>query len=288
MSRDVSHAERADRRLWLSERCPTCGTQAGARCHSRSNARRSPPATLTPARRPRLATAARPDLQGRARRAGALPRAGGQPPSRTRHACIPLAASCTPCRTVWRALERAGAQSALVRFSGGGGRQPTIASVTIHAAGRELARFGSTGESELPGALAAPVWSRYGSFRGQPRITATLAWNVAERSLRLAGRRGNEHFEETLTAAAPTRHTVADVSHDTSPPTLDEDNRPPQTGKTPLTTSRASEPQATKRTCCRCEQPIAASAPSRGPATAANAAAKPPHAPGSRPRAPET
>ncbi|MGO9902859.1 MAG: hypothetical protein ACLP0J_24935 [Solirubrobacteraceae bacterium] len=82
----------------------------------------------------------------------------------------------------WRALEQVSASSALVRFSGGGGRQGTLESVSVKAGGRELANWGA-GNSELAGALAAPVWGRYGSFRGQLRIAATLAWNNADRSL---------------------------------------------------------------------------------------------------------
>jgi hypothetical protein len=152
---------------------------------------------------------------------------------------------------VWRALERIGASGALVRFSGGGGRQGTLESVSVKAAERELASWWSAGENELAGALAAPVWGRYGSFRGQPRIAATLAWNVADRSLLLAGRRASERFEETLNAAGTASQTVRDVSRDTSPSAAGERERSPKAG---------GEPGATGRVCRHCGEPIAASA----------------------------
>ena len=55
-----------------------------------------------------------------------------------------------------------------MRFSGGGGSQGSIAAVTLEdAKERELARW-SSGEGELPEALAAPIWGRYALFRGHP------------------------------------------------------------------------------------------------------------------------
>ena len=149
---------------------------------------------------------------------------------------------------VWQALERMGATSALVRFSGGAGRHGTVESVSVEAGDRELARWWDAGESEFAGALSAPVWGRYGSFRGQPRIAATLAWSVPERTLMLAGTRGSEPFEETLQAAGATR----DVSRDVSRGAADRDRSPEAGGEEP--------PQAPGRVCCRCGQPIAATA----------------------------
>lgn len=145
---------------------------------------------------------------------------------------------------VWPALERAGAQTALVRFSGGAGRQATLESVSIEAQGRELARWCDAGESELAGTLAAPAWGRYGSFRGQPRITATLAWTVADRSILLAGTRGTERFEETLQAAV---HTPAAV-RDTSPSAAGDDQGSPQAGR--------GDTHTAARACSRCGRPI--------------------------------
>ena len=236
MSRDTSKMP-GDRRLWLEDGCPRCGAEAGARCHERSSAGR--------ARRPGLALhAARGWRQRLCPTCKAKP---GEPclTPRGRRAARPHAARLSAARAelhtpedVWRALERAGAQSALVRFSGGGGRHATLEKVSLKAAGREL--IPEADHSELAGALAAPIWGRYGSFRGQRPIRATLVWNVAKRSLVLAGTRAGERFEQTLEAAAarpiaPPR----DVSRDRSP---------------------AVEVRATGRLCERCGGPIAPSA----------------------------
>src|SRR5450631_4866997 len=102
---------------------------------------------------------------------------------------------------VWRELERWGATVALVRFSGGGGRPGSIAAVTlVDGEERELARWGR-GEGELPEALAAPIWGRYALFRGHPRITGLLMWDVHERQVVVAGERGGQKFDEVLSRA---------------------------------------------------------------------------------------
>lgn len=55
------------------------------------------------------------------------------------------------------------------------------------------------GRDELAFALEAPVWDRYGSFAGHPRIGGTVTWTVADRSVVIAGVRGRERFEEVIT-----------------------------------------------------------------------------------------
>ena len=101
---------------------------------------------------------------------------------------------------MWEELGRWEAAVALVRFSGGGGSQGSIAAVTLEdVAKRELARW-SGGKGELPEALAAPVWGRYALFRGHPRISGLLMWDVRERQVVIAGERGGEKFEELLSA----------------------------------------------------------------------------------------
>ena len=159
---------------------------------------------------------------------------------------------------VWRALERSSAKLAVVRFTGGGGRQGTLERVSIQAAGRELAGCSSADEPQLASALAAPVWGRYGAFKGQPPITATLRWSVADRSLTLAGTRGSERFEEILQAATA---TVASPVHDTSRDMSLAGPRPPA----------ASAADAGSRS-----QLVLA----RRRATAQSAAGRPPRAPG--------
>ena len=64
---------------------------------------------------------------------------------------------------------------------------------------RELARWGN-GEGELPEALAAPIWGRYALFRGHPRITGLVMWDVHERQVIVAGKRGGRKFDEVLSA----------------------------------------------------------------------------------------
>jgi hypothetical protein len=68
---------------------------------------------------------------------------------------------------------------------------------------RVLARWG-VGEGELPDALAAPVWGRYALFRGHPRITGLLVWDVKERCVLVAGERGGEKFDRVLVSKAVT------------------------------------------------------------------------------------
>ncbi len=51
---------------------------------------------------------------------------------------------------------------------------------------------------ELAFALAAPVWDRFGSFAGQPRVTGTVRWETTRRSLLISGRRGEKTFEERV------------------------------------------------------------------------------------------
>jgi predicted nucleic acid-binding Zn ribbon protein len=122
---------------------------------------------------------------------------------------------------VWRELERWGASAALVGFSGGGGRPGSIAAVTLEDAGKkELARWGN-GEGELPEALAAPIWGRYALFRGHPRITGLVMWDVKERQVVVAGERGGQKFDEVLAAPTPVRlaamPAVPTTPRDTSP-----------------------------------------------------------------------
>jgi hypothetical protein len=101
---------------------------------------------------------------------------------------------------VWEELERWDAAAALVRFSGGGGSLGSIGAVTLEdARTRELARWG-VGDGELPEALAAPIWGRYALFRGHPRITGFLMWDLPDRQVLVAAERGGRRFDDVLVA----------------------------------------------------------------------------------------
>jgi hypothetical protein len=228
VSRDVSRG--GDRRLWLLESCLACGASPGARCRRPRGASRQP-----------ILHVARGWRQRRCPVCQAGPGEACVSPS-GRTATGPHAARRVPARgelsvveEVWRALERTAAPVARVRFAGGGARRASVEAVVAAAGGGELARW-RAGESELGDALAAPVWARYGGFRGQPPITGTLSWSVAERSIMLAGRRGSERFAETLAGAGAIR-SGREVSRDASPVSAVE-----------------------RRACERCGAPIAPSA----------------------------
>ena len=123
---------------------------------------------------------------------------------------------------MWQELERWSAAAALVRFSGGGGSAGTISAVTLESADkRELARWGH-GEGELPEALAAPLWARYALFRGHPPMNGLIMWDVREREVMVAGKRGDEDYVEVLIPRPLSRVSASvtdhDVSRDTSPP----------------------------------------------------------------------
>ena len=148
----------------------------------------------------RVAESVVPALQGAGRRAvqDAHRQAAGQPHTAR---LAPGRRELFADDQVWEELERWEAAIALVRFSGSGGNQGSISAVMLEdAEKRELARWG-TGEGELPEALAAPVWGRYALFRGHPRISGLLMWDVQERQVVVAGERGGQKFEELLSAS---------------------------------------------------------------------------------------
>ena len=176
---------------------------------------------------------------------------------------------------VWEELERWEAAVALVRFSGGGGNQGSIAAVTLEdAKKRELARWGS-GEGELPEALAAPIWGRYALFRGHPRISGLLMWDVQERQVVVAGERGGQKFEELLSAprqlyrpaVTPVAVTAGDTSRAIRCPGARATRRQPPAPGRPR--ARASAAASRSRRGC-----------ARRRATAPSAAGRPPRARG--------
>jgi len=206
----------SDRRRWLEEPCPTCGAHSGLRCQT-SRFRGKALGVLHAAR---------------GWRQRACPACKAQPGElcRTptgRRAAHPHTARLVPGRRelfaqqrVWEELERWEAAAALVRFSGGGGTRGSIASVTLEdTEKRELVRW-SSGEGELPEALAAPVWGRWALFRGHPPISGLLMWDVHKRQVIVAGERGGQKFDELLSSSRQlyraTVPPVARASGDTS------------------------------------------------------------------------
>jgi hypothetical protein len=251
MSRDTSQIS-GDRRLWLSEPCPSCGARSGLRCQT---SRHSGKPT-------RWLHGARGWRQRSCPTCKAQPGELCQTPT-GRRAGRPHTARLGPARRellgdqqVWEELEQWGASVALVRFSGGSGNPGSISAVTLeHADGEQLACW-SSGEGALPEALAAPIWGRYALFRSQPRITGLLMWDTRARSIAIAGKRGGQKFDEilstprqiaTVTFASPAANTLRDTSRDTSPRAVETD-----------TSSGAAEVSRTSRSCERCGTPLAA------------------------------
>ena len=203
------------------------------------------------ARRAGMASAVVPDLPGPAGRAVS----NADRPARRSAAHRPAfsrAPGVLGDQQVWEQLEQWGASVALVGFCGGGGHPGSISTVTLeNQDGEQLARW-SSGEGELPDALAAPIWGRYALFRGQPRITGLLMWDARARSIAIAGQRGGRKFDEilstprqiaTVTVASPAANTL----RDTSPRAVETD-----------TSSGAAEVSRTSRSCKRCGTPLAA------------------------------
>jgi hypothetical protein len=206
----------SDRRLWLGEPCPSCHVGAGVRCQT-SRYGGKPSRVLHGARGWRHRSC--PSCKAQPGELCKTPtgRRAAQPHTARLH---PGRRELFAEQGVWEELERWEAAVALVRFSGGGGSQGSIAAVTLEdAKKRELARWGS-GEGELPEALAAPMWARYALFRGHPRISGLLMWDVQERQAVIAGERGGAKFEELLSAprqlyrppVTPLAVTAGDVS----------------------------------------------------------------------------
>lgn len=101
---------------------------------------------------------------------------------------------------VFAELDGLDAVGAVVRFggrAGSGGRIIAVALIRLDGGELVESELGWARE-ELAFALAAPVWDRFGSFAGQPRITGTLRWETTRRSVLISGRRGEKTFEERV------------------------------------------------------------------------------------------
>jgi hypothetical protein len=103
-------------------------------------------------------------------------------------------------RDVWEELQRRGATTAIVPFTGRageGGRVGTI--IPSRLDGEHVVTVERwSGRDALADALEAPVWDRYGTFAGQRRTAGRLTWELADRQISIDGRRGGEKFQEVL------------------------------------------------------------------------------------------
>jgi predicted nucleic acid-binding Zn ribbon protein len=108
--------------------------------------------------------------------------------------------------------------------------------------------------TELPEALAAPIWGRYALFRGHPRITGLLLWGVHERRVVVAGERGGEKFDEVLSAPRPpTRLTVMPPA-----PAALRDTSPGPAASADQQTPPARDAGEVSRVCEHCGEPLPA------------------------------
>lgn len=183
----------SDRRAWLDLWCPTCGAASGLRCRERRYSRkhRSPARSLHVARGWRERSC--PSC-------GVWPGDPGRTPS-GREASGPHTARLRPGRgelvshrEVWEELETRGAVIAVIPFSGRAGQGGKTGTITLsRLQGDELIDVERwSGRDELALALEGPVWDRYAGFAGQPQIRGTVAGSVAECSIVIVGRRGEQ------------------------------------------------------------------------------------------------
>jgi hypothetical protein len=99
---------------------------------------------------------------------------------------------------VWAELEARGATDAIVPFCGRagiGGRTGVIRLLAVQGEVLvDVERW--TSRNELCYALEAPVWARFGAFRGQPQVCGEVTWSCRERRVVIRGERGETAFEE--------------------------------------------------------------------------------------------
>ena len=153
---------------------------------------------------------------------------------------------------VWEALERWEAAVALVRFSGGGGSQGSIAAVTLEdAKKRELARWGSRRGRAARGARRADVGPATRCSAAIRASAGLLMWDAQERQVVIAGERGGR---EVRGAAVRSRgSSTAELSR-----------REPSTARDPSRGSAARRapagrlPGEASRSCERCGEPLPA------------------------------
>lgn len=186
----------SDRALWLEEWCPTCRAAPGARCRLPWGRRAAAkPSALHIVRGWR----ARPCPKCKALPGESCRLPSGREASRIHEARLrPSRYELLAREDVWAELERRAATIATVPFSDRAGRGGSVDRIVLsRAQGNDLVDVERwTRRDELCHALEAPIWDRFGSFVGQPRIAGVVLWTAADRHVVIEGRRGAKRFEE--------------------------------------------------------------------------------------------
>jgi hypothetical protein len=188
-----------DRLAWLEEWCPHCGAAPGARCGHEGKRRRAgwaPLLGLHVARGWRVRRC--PTCRAGAGEACRAP--SGRAAHRVHAARLhPGRAEIVGSADVWEELERREVVVAVVLFSGRAGRGGTIGRISFsQRRNGDLVDVEQWERDELACALEAPVWDRYGTFAGQPFIRGEVIWTVEDRTVVIAGRRGEQRYRELV------------------------------------------------------------------------------------------
>jgi hypothetical protein len=187
----------SERSTWLEHWCPTCHAATCARCRrSRgTNGRGNAAAQLH---------GARGWLERSCPTCKAPPGAHcstptGRPASKVHTARLrPARWELVSRAALWDELERRGVSVATVPFRGRAGRGGEIDVIRLQRVGEESREVRLWPDSEeLAHALAASVWSRFGTFVEHPLVRAEVVWTVDRRGVVIAGRRGERTFEES-------------------------------------------------------------------------------------------
>src|SRR5213082_1846545 len=183
-SRGRPHQDRpsglvADRRLWLQEICPTCRASPGARCreHRGWGKTRRLTSELHFARGWRQ----RPCPTCRAEPGEECFTPRGRRATHPHSACLHRGAGELVRSEAWEELERRGANSAILPFSGKQRSGASFGPVRLEHLENGRLREIETWTEQRSGdplieALKAPVLARFAGFLGLPPVRATLSW----------------------------------------------------------------------------------------------------------------
>jgi hypothetical protein len=193
----------SDRAAWLEQWCPGCHAAPGQRCSlpywGRGSRTRPVPSPALHVARGWLQRAC-PRCKATAGERCSTPT--GRETSQVHTARLrPGRFELAWRPAVWEELERRGATVAVVPFWGRAGRCARTDVITLlRVSGDGLIEVELwTGRDELCYALEAPVWDRFGTFVGHPLISGEVTWSAEDRTIVIAGTRGDRPFEENVT-----------------------------------------------------------------------------------------